>query len=195
MYLSLFSNVIKENPNCRIAEKTPGNVKVFPILAKLFPESPLIHIVRDGRDVVNSYLKQKWIDLGTGNQMPITIDSTIAAKEWAKVQTQSREYKEKVLANYLEIKYEDLVLQPESVMKIILNFCGEEYEPSIMEYYKKKHSETPEASSHQVNQPVYSNSVGKWKNELSIEDRRVIDPLITEELIRLGYEQDTQWAK
>jgi len=36
--------------------------------------------------------------------MPITIDSTIAAKEWAKVQTQSREYKEKVLANYLEIK-------------------------------------------------------------------------------------------
>jgi len=104
MYLSLFSNVIKENPNCRIAEKTPGNVKVFPILAKLFPESPLIHIVRDGRDVVNSYLKQKWIDLGTGNQMPITIDSTIAAKEWAKVQTQSREYKEKVLANYLEIK-------------------------------------------------------------------------------------------
>src|SRR5262245_41788936 len=36
----------------RIAEKSPNNVLAFADIHALFPESPLIHVIRDGRDVV-----------------------------------------------------------------------------------------------------------------------------------------------
>ena len=44
----------KKRGRARVAEKTPDNVLWFVHLARLFPASPLVHVIRDGRDVVSS---------------------------------------------------------------------------------------------------------------------------------------------
>ena len=54
----------------RVAEKSPNNVFFFQHLSHIFPESPLVHVIRDGRDVVCSLLTMNWIDPKTGQPIP-----------------------------------------------------------------------------------------------------------------------------
>jgi 2-polyprenyl-3-methyl-5-hydroxy-6-metoxy-1,4-benzoquinol methylase/tetratricopeptide (TPR) repeat protein len=46
----------------RLAEKTPHNVMHIDLLSRLFPRARFIHLVRDGRAVVASLLRQDWRD-------------------------------------------------------------------------------------------------------------------------------------
>lgn len=56
MLLALLDNYRSIARKHRIAEKSPNNVFFFQHLANIFPDSPMIHVIRDGRDVVCSLL-------------------------------------------------------------------------------------------------------------------------------------------
>jgi hypothetical protein len=56
-YISLLQNYQEKTCKRRVGEKTP-NLYVFTRLHRKFPESPLLHIIRDCRDVVRSLLEQ-----------------------------------------------------------------------------------------------------------------------------------------
>lgn len=45
----------------RFAEKTPRNVWIVSMLKRAFPDAQFVHIVRDGRDVALSLLRQPWL--------------------------------------------------------------------------------------------------------------------------------------
>jgi hypothetical protein len=60
MIISLLERYRIDQGKIRIAEKTPHNVTIFSHLHKIFPESPLVHVVRDGRDVISSLLTMDW---------------------------------------------------------------------------------------------------------------------------------------
>lgn len=85
LYFALVSRYLNTSHKERIAEKTQGNCKVFQQLSQIFPNSPLIHIIRDGRGVVASLRKQNWIDLRTGKPMDVTIDTNKAIKHWKRI--------------------------------------------------------------------------------------------------------------
>ena len=65
-FMSFVRNYIRASGKKRFAEKTPNNVFFFRQLAAIFPRSPLIQVIRDGRDVVCSLLTMNWIDTKTG---------------------------------------------------------------------------------------------------------------------------------
>ncbi|MBI4815252.1 MAG: sulfotransferase [Deltaproteobacteria bacterium] len=50
------------------AEKTPQDSFVIPFLAKAFPRSRFIHVLRDGRDVAASLLRKPWLRADAGGQ-------------------------------------------------------------------------------------------------------------------------------
>lgn len=52
-----FHRFQKQSGKSRFAEKTPSNTLRLPFIHALYPDSRIIHIVRDGRAVVNSMLK------------------------------------------------------------------------------------------------------------------------------------------
>lgn len=60
--LNKFEKLYRKNNkgslNGLLMEKTPANTIRFPFLAKLFPKSTYVHIIRDGRDVALSYRKK-----------------------------------------------------------------------------------------------------------------------------------------
>jgi tetratricopeptide (TPR) repeat protein len=63
----------------------------------------------------------------------------------------------------LRVQYEDVVDDLETQVRRILDFCGLEFEPSCVEFYKTKRSvRTP--SSEQVRQPIYRAGVDQWRN-------------------------------
>lgn len=63
----------------------------------------------------------------------------------------------------LRVQHEDVVEDLEKQVRRILDFCGLEFEPSCLEFYKtKRNIKTP--SSEQVRQPIYKSGIQQWKN-------------------------------
>ena len=62
-----------------------------------------------------------------------------------------------------KIVYEDVIENPESEVKKLLNYLELDFEESCMDFYKSKRP-VKTASSEQVRQPIYKSGVNYWKN-------------------------------
>lgn len=82
-----------------------------------------IHIVRDGRDVALSVIPLKW--------GPNDIET--AAQWWQESLRRIRD-EARHLPFYMEIRYEDLILESETSLRKICAFVDEPYDASILEY-------------------------------------------------------------
>ena len=89
-------------------EKTPTTVQLLE-RQKYFRNSAFILIVRNGY-VASKYISAIW-------SLPI------AAKHWANMNRTFLEDSKK-LKNFLIIKYEDIINEPESIEKVLRNFTG-----------------------------------------------------------------------
>lgn len=174
----------------RLAEKTPNNVFVFPHLHQVFPRSPLIHVLRDGRDVVSSLLRQEWASPGDHNESPLTQSAEAAAKYWAKAARRGVHAEERFGANgrMMTIRYEQLVTDPELVIRKLCAFVGEEFHDSLLRFYEH---EDPFYESTQ--RPISDASVGRWKEDLDEDQRNTVKDLAGELLVELGYADDLDW--
>lgn len=173
----------------RIAEKSPNNIHIFPHLHEMFPESPLIHVIRDGRDVVASLLSMDWRNFD-GKPMEYTQNTKKAALFWSGAITIGRKFaisSTSASAVYYEIRYEDLVLEPELHLRQLFKFIDEPWNPVVLEYYKKKHNLAKESSTTQVTQQLYTSSIGRWKKDLTPDQLEDIDSVTGDLLIELGY--------
>jgi len=63
----------------------------------------------------------------------------------------------------LRISYEDVVEDLEGNVRGILDFCGLEFEPACVEFYRTKRS-VYTASSEQVRQPIFHDGLFQWRN-------------------------------
>jgi Flp pilus assembly protein TadD len=66
-------------------------------------------------------------------------------------------------AVFTEIAYEDFVADPEGRSRAILEFLGLPWEQAVLNFHESRAASTT-ASAAQVRRPVYSSSVGKWRN-------------------------------
>ncbi len=175
----------------RVAEKTPANVTVFPILHELFPASPLIHIIRDGRDVVASLQGMSWNDERSGQRMDIVTDVGAAAATWVDcVRTGlSMRGVPGAAGFYHELRYEALIQDPASVLAGLLRFLGLAWSDAMLEFYRNPRifGGTEESSARQVAMPLYANSVGRWRRDLGTEQLSTVMSVAGPLLNELGY--------
>jgi hypothetical protein len=179
----------------RAAEKSPSNVFVFEHLHQMFPHSPLLHVIRDGRDVVCSLLTMTWIDIATGQRSEITLDAARAADYWKRaVQTGRRAGQTPaVRPQYYEVRYEDVVHQPESTLQALFAFLGESWDPCVLQFHRQPRRLANEASAEQVSRELYTSAVGRWQRDLSAADRQTVKEIAGDLLIELGYARDRNW--
>ena len=187
--LNLLEPYRKHASKHRVGEKTPDNIFIFPCLHRIFPESPLVHVIRDGRDVVRSLLNQNWVT--NGKPAPVCHDPKAAAKYWRRaieagntaVQSPSLQKK------YLAVQYEELVTTPEKVMRDVLSHIGESWDSSVLDFYRnKKANYNPK-----VHRPISTSSIGKWKEGLTPSIKHAIKPIVGPLLIKLEYTFDLDW--
>lgn len=109
----------------RYADKTPKYVEDLHLLTELFPEALFVHIVRDGRDVALSYLEVDW---GPNSMIE-------AARRWRHRVELGREAGAALgPERYMEVRYEDLVADPERELREVCRFISVEFEPAMFEY-------------------------------------------------------------
>lgn len=189
MITSLLDKYRKSQNKKRIAEKSPNNITIFPHLNRIFPSSPLIHIVRDGRDVISSLLTMDWKN-PDGKPIPYTNDIVEAAKYWRDtVQAGLRfiNHANSKKNNYFLLKYEDLIEFPEETLKELFDFLKEPWEETVLSFHEKERNLANESSANQVNKKLYNTSIGRWKKDLSEDQQLIILPIINDTLLELGY--------
>jgi hypothetical protein len=116
-----------------LGEKDPEHALHLPNLRKLFPEARVIHIVRDGRGVLLSawHHNQRSKD---SEKLRLDLDSLLelTAKEWAERVTHARKTGNEWGDRYLEVRYEDLVADPQRWFGRTLEFLGADATPAVV---------------------------------------------------------------
>jgi protein-tyrosine sulfotransferase len=173
----------------RVAEKTPFNVLVFPELRRLFPDSPLVHVIRDVRDVVASRLER---ERTASKAVDTAAVAAARAEEWVRTMAVRR----KILADeqlsraYYEIRYEQLVQNPREVLEPLFEFLEEPFEPGVLDFHRVSRNVdgTEEWSAAAVQRPIFASSCGRWRQSLSDEEHAAVMRAARPVLEELGYD-------
>jgi len=168
------------------AEKTPGNVLRFGFIRRHFPNAWLVQIVRDGRDVVCSFRQHRW---PKPCGIPGSIDElTRSAEYWAHWVAAGRRFKGD--PRYCEIRYEDLIRDPDRVLRELLQFIGLEWNNQLLTYQ----TSNDDSGQGRPWAAIDSAATGRWRRELESVERRVLCERIGDLLIDFGYERDLAWG-
>ena len=62
----------------------------------------------------------------------------------------------------LEVRYEDLVAEPEVASRALVAHCGLEWDPACLEFHQTRRAVVT-ASLAQVRRPLYRDSVARWR--------------------------------
>lgn len=100
-------------------DKSPDYTEHVDLLAALFPSARVVHIVRDVRDYCLS-LRKTW-----GKSM------IRGAQRWADGVTKAHRDAELLAGRYLELRYEDLLSDPECELRRCCDLLGLDFEPSM----------------------------------------------------------------
>ncbi len=173
----------------RWAEKTPDNVLHAEFLLELFPEARVIHLVRDGLDVAQStsvvadhrrgiseFLER---NLGFGPDAPAAENNPLTAllrwSHWNRLIGDFLARRE-----HLKVRYERLVAEPEAVMRAVMGFIGEPFEPGMLEYAKFAH-EFPRwewgSADVRARGGITRERVGRARRELTPLELSVLEPI------------------
>jgi hypothetical protein len=63
----------------------------------------------------------------------------------------------------LEVDYENLAIDPESIGRQIMEYVGVDWEPNSLLFHERRSNVTT-ASKWQVREPVYTRSIGRWRH-------------------------------
>jgi tetratricopeptide (TPR) repeat protein len=141
----------------RVVDKMPDNYLLLGLLATLFPRAKFIHCRRDLRDVAVSCWMTHFVNLRWTNHPEHIV---VRFREYRRVM----EYWRSVLpVPLLEVNYEDTVADLPGVARRLVEWCGLEWEPECLQFHESNRPICT-ASVVQARQPVYTRSVGRWRN-------------------------------
>lgn len=140
----------------RVTDKMPENLFHLGLIATLFPRARVIHCRRDARDVCLSCFMQFF-------------DGLYFAWDLDDLGKYYRGY-ERVMAHWAtalplrihHVVYEELVANPEPVIRQLVEFCDLPWEDQCREFHKNSRPVRTMSRS-QVRKPVYTTSVGQWQ--------------------------------
>lgn len=181
----------------RWADKSPIYALHVEQIQELLPEARFLQVIRDGRDVALSF-EGTWFG-------PRGIEAL--AEQWvSRVEAVRRRAHR--LRHYLEIRYEDLVENPEAVLKRVCGFLELPWDPVMLSYHTRAEERmaemarpfhdasgtlvaTPEqrmAPFANLKHPPDATRIGRWRREMTDERQAQFEATAGPLLEELGYE-------
>jgi len=172
------------------ADKTARNIHRIPYIFDHFPNAKFIHVVRDGRDVISSLLthRKRRLSKGkielTGYRMPL--ENCI--RRWRKAIGDCLEHRGH--PNYCEVQYQDLVLDTRNALKQVCEFLEVPFEENMLEYHTVDTSSrdpTKFIQNVEATKPISTNSLGRWRRDLSAEQQKEVHEAVHDLLEKMGF--------
>jgi hypothetical protein len=199
LVLRAFYGLYAENQGkSRYGDKTPGYVKQMGTVQRALPEARFIHLIRDGRDVALS--RERRTD---AEELSVERHAMI----WKRRINRARR-QEVRLKHYLEIRYEDLVRDPEDTLRTVCEFIELPYDPAMLTYHERSAGRLQEIArdlhdddggalrpaeerleAHQlVTDAPREDRVERWRELMSPEDVAQFEDTAGDLLEELGYD-------
>ena len=142
----------------RVTDKMPSNALHLGLIGAMLPESRIIHCVRDPRDSCLSCYFHHF--LGKGNVF--TYDLAHLGDYYSDYRRLMNHWKSVLDIPILDVVYEDMIADQETQSRRLIEFLGLDWDDRCLEFHKTRRT-TKTISADQVNKPIYSSSVARWR--------------------------------
>jgi tetratricopeptide (TPR) repeat protein len=145
-----------------LIDKNPSYTFFIPALVRIFPEIKFLIALRDPRDVVLSCFMQN-LPLNHASAAWLTLSG--AAREYSDLMSVWQTGKARLGNPWLEIRYEDMVADLESVARKTLDFLDVPWDASVLGFDRHAREKIVRSPTYaDVTQPVYQRAVGRWRH-------------------------------
>ncbi len=170
----------------RWADSTNAYVLHMPRIKATIPNALFIHNIRDGRDVATSLNHLGW---PYEPRCPWDKDHglLVSALYWEWMVKKGREYGRRLGADYLEVRYEDLVRQPRETLKVMSAFIHHDLNYERIQQNAIGTVRTPNSSFNGATSRETFKPIGRWKGLEGKEAERM-EALLAPLLEELGYD-------
>ena len=189
----------------------PGTAKlVLSEIKRLFPESKVIHLVRDGRDVLTSgtfdwLLKDAegtarhefYFNPIPGMRLERFFDAKVI-KKWAANWSETIDIFDEVEPD-IRVTYEEMKEDMPEAMKRIFDVLNIESSTEIAlaceegSTFERMSGRPP--GQEEPTAKARKGIVGDWKNYFTLVDGELFDALVGEQMAKMGYETNSDWVK
>ena len=161
-YFDQINKYLNDN-NKIIIDKMPLNIIYVGEIIRYFPNAKFILAIRHPNDCILSCFMQNFL---LNHAMANFLNLKDSAKLYDSVMKLWEIYTSKFSIDFHTIKYEDLISNFEGSISDLLKFLDLSWSDEVSEFYKtsQKRGMIATPSYNQVNQPLYSKSIGRWKN-------------------------------
>lgn len=163
----------------RWGDKTPLNTYYLHEICSVFPDALFVHMIRDGRDVVRSY-----VELGRYSVREAT-------DRWSRAIRVSREFGQQHPRQFMEVCYEDLVREPEMVLQRVCPFVQIAFDETMLRHHEfdLKLGDVEKLAHHSnVKNPINTRAIGKWRKYFSGDEIAEIEQALGPLLEEFGYQ-------
>jgi tetratricopeptide (TPR) repeat protein len=146
----------------RVIDKMPYNFLVLGLLHRVFPKARIIHCRRNPLDTALSIYFSRFNPIVKAQDFAYNRrDIVLYYRQYLRLM----EHWRAILPpeRFLEIDYENLVAKPESTSRTLVSFCGLDWDPACLAFYKTDRP-IATASAWQARQPIYRSSAQRWLN-------------------------------
>lgn len=161
----ILSQIAKQTGKHKIGSKYPVFGHHLDLLNDLFPDCMIIHVIRDGRDCALSHKHMTW-----GHQ-----NTYSAAIHWRAYMETSRRSAGIMQDRYLEIRYEDLLLQPEATMRTLEHFIAGTLEHGITQRFLED------------SKSLKTDRTGHWRQAMPARAQAIFESVAGDTLEHYGY--------
>jgi hypothetical protein len=185
---AVFGVYMSREGKARWGDKTPDYVRHIPLLSRLFPAAPFLHLIRDGREVAASLGDQPWWPGSAAD----------GARWWVECVEAGRSAEPELGLRYCELRLEDLVKNPDRALRRVCAALGEEFVRAVLEEYSLTEEEfegwgEEDARSHRHLTKPPTAGLRDWRAELSHREQDEVEAICAPLLVDLGY-GTTTWA-
>ena len=181
----------------RFVIKEPGS-QVAPLLVDLFPDSKLIFLLRDGRDVIDSWLdaysRGSWAL--PGGAFPVDPEGRPALIRWLAAVWAYRSravrsaFERQRPEDRLLIRYEDLRRQPEHCLARACALLGLDPAPVAAIAERHRFERIPDGARGSRCRARQA-ATGGWRENLTAEEQAVMHEALGSSLSEFGYDEVT----
>jgi hypothetical protein len=178
---ALFQRDAENKLKQRWGNKTPEYVLHIDWLSEAFPQSQFVHVIRDPRDVSASICRAGWKN-----------SLVEAATYWAQRVEQGRRSGLSLQPErYREVKYENLLLNPNDELSDLADWLEIEPDPEMVRFYES--SQDHIADVHQdlfrlIDRPIDQSRAFAWRREMGKKEVADVERVAAPLMRKLKYE-------
>ncbi len=143
----------------RIVNKMPDNFRFIGHIRMALPKAKVIYCRRSAPDNCLSIFN---LNFGPGGPA-YSSDLGELGDYYRQHEALMRHWQEVMPGFVLETRYEDMVADQQAESRRILEFCGLGWDDRVLEFFRNDRR-VRTATAAQVHQPIYSSSVGRYRN-------------------------------